>query len=49
MKISELVELLEEYKEKLGDVEVYTLDCDYEKATHDLKESWYDGVCVVIE
>ena len=25
MKISELVKLLEEYKDKLGDVEVYTL------------------------
>ena len=49
MKISELVELLEESKDKLGDVEVYTLDCDYEKDIHSLKESWYDGVCVVIE
>lgn len=49
MKISELVELLEEYKEKLGDVEVYTLECGYENNIYELKESWYDGVCVVIE
>ena len=49
MKISELVELLEEYKDKLGDVEVYTLDSDYEKDIYELKESWYNGVCVVIE
>lgn len=49
MKISELVELLEEYKEKLGDVEVYTLNCDYENPIYELKESWYAGVCVVIE
>jgi hypothetical protein len=49
MKISELVELLEEYKEKLGDVEVYTLDCDYHKEIHEAKEDWYSGVCIVIE
>lgn len=49
MKISELVDLLEEFKEKLGDVEVYTLNCDYESSIHELKESWYAGVCVVIE
>lgn len=49
MKISELIKLLKESKEKFGDVEVYTLECDYEKPIYEVKESWYGGVCVVIE
>ena len=49
MKISELVQLLEEYKAKHGDVEVYTYDCDYANDIHEIKEAWYDGMCVIIE
>ena len=49
MKISELIKLLEEHKEQLGDVEVYTLDCGYESDVQEVKEGWYNGVCVVID
>lgn len=49
MKISKLIEELECYKELLGDVEVYSRECGYEKPIEDVGTTWYNGICVVMD
>lgn len=49
MKISELIEKLEELKSKVGDVQVYSLDCGYEAKIKSVDIGYYDGECVILE
>lgn len=49
MKISELIKELEQYKEVLGDVEVYSKECGYEKPIEYVGTTWYNGKCVLLD
>lgn len=49
MKVSELITELEKLKQEMGDVEVYSLDCDYEKPIDKLKQGYYGGDCIILE